>query len=205
MQGACVMFTAITPPAGVATYQYLGELGELGLVKAAGALLPAGENVLLVAGLASTASALNATLYSASRIALAMGRQGDFPARVARVDPHRRTPIAAITLTALACAAAAIVLPLKDVAAAANLLFFLVFMSVATALIQLRRSRPVLPRPFRVPLVPWWPATALIGGIILSIPLLDLSPAGWVFSATWVGIGFLIAPRAGRDDDAAGD
>lgn len=201
---AIVMFAAITPPAGVATYQYLGTLGELGLVEAAGALLPAGDRLLLVAGLASTASALNATLYSASRIALAMGRQGDFPERVARVDPKRRTPVTAIALTALACAAAAIILPLKDVAAAANLLFFLVFMSVATALIQLRRSRPALPRPFRVPLVPWWPATALIGGITLSIPLFDLSPAGWVFSVVWVGIGFLIAPRPGREDDATG-
>jgi APA family basic amino acid/polyamine antiporter len=198
---AIVMFAAIDPPAGMATYQYLGSLGELGLVEAAGAILPAGDRILLVAGLASTASALNATLYSASRIALAMGRQGDFPARVARVDPKRRTPVFAIALTTLACAAAAIILPLRDVAAAANLLFFLVFMSVAAALIQLRRSRPALPRPFRVPLVPWWPGTALVGGFVLSIPLFDLSPAGWVFSVAWVGIGFLITPRLGRDDD----
>jgi APA family basic amino acid/polyamine antiporter len=199
---AIVMFAAIDPPAGMAAYQYLGSLGELGLVEAAGAILPAGDRILLVAGLASTASALNATLYSASRIALAMGRQGDFPARVARVDPKRRTPVFAITLTTLACAAAAIILPLRDVAAAANLLFFLVFMSVAAALIQLRRSRPALPRPFRVPLVPWWPGTALVGGFVLSLPLFDLSPAGWAFSVAWVGIGFLIAPRQGRFDDA---
>jgi len=73
---AIAMFAAINPPSGVAAYQYLGTLGELGLVEAAGVLLPAGDRVLLIAGLASTASALNATLYSASRIALAMGRQG---------------------------------------------------------------------------------------------------------------------------------
>jgi amino acid transporter len=192
---AITMFAAISPPAGIAAYQYLGSLGELGLVEAAGVLLPAGDQMLLIAGLASTASALNATLYSASRIALAMGRQGDFPERVARVDPKRRTPVAAIALTALACAAATIVLPLRDVAAAANLLFFLVFMSVAAALIRLRLSRPALPRPFRVPLVPWWPGTALVGGVVLSIPLFDLSPAGWIFAGVWVAIGFLLAPR----------
>jgi len=192
---AIAMFAAISPPAGVAAHQYLGTLGELGLVEAAGILLPAGDQVLLIAGLASTASALNATIYSASRIALAMGREGDFPERVGRVDPKRRTPVAAIALTAFACAAATIVLPLPDVAAAANLLFFLVFMSVAAALIRLRLSRPALPRPFRVPFVPWWPGTALVGGVVLSIPLFNLSPAGWIFAVVWVAIGFALAPR----------
>jgi amino acid transporter len=196
---AIAMFAAIVPPAGIPSYAYLGSLGELGLVEAAGRILPAGDRLLLIAGLASTASALNATLYSASRIALAMGRQGDFPERIAQVDPKRRTPVAAIALTGLACAATAVLLPLLAVAAAANLLFFLVFMSVAVALIQLRRSRPDLPRPFRVPLVPWWPATTLVGGAVLAIPLFDLSPAGWIFAIAWVGIGSLLAPRLGRD------
>ena len=195
---AIAIFAAIVPPPGVAAYQYLGTLGELGLVEAAGALLPAGDRLLLIAGLASTASALNATLYSASRIALAMGRQGDFPERIARVDPKHRTPVAAIALTTLTCAAAAVVLPLRDVAAAANLLFFLVFMSVAVALIRLRRSQPSLPRPYRVPFVPWWPGTALIGGVVLAIPLFDLSPAGWVFAVAWVGIGLLFSAFQGR-------
>jgi amino acid transporter len=198
---AIAMFAAIVPPDGVAAYQYLGSLGELGLIEAGGRLLPGGDKVLLIAGLASTASALNATLYSASRIALAMGRQGDFPERIARVDPKRRTPIAAIALTSLACAAAVVVLPLRDVAAAANLLFFMVFMSVAVTLIQLRRSRPALPRPFRVPFVPWWPATTLIGGVMLAIPLFDLSPAGWIFAIAWVGIGSLIAPGRGKGEE----
>jgi amino acid transporter len=202
---AISMFAAINPPAGVAAHQYLGSLGELGLVEAAGILLPAGDQVLLIAGLASTASALNATLYSASRIALAMGREGAFPERVARVDPKRRTPVAAIALTTFACTAAAIVLPLPDVAAAANLLFFLVFMSVAAALVRLRRSRPALPRPFRVPFVPWWPGTALVGGVVLSIPLFDLSPAGWTFAGVWVAIGFALAPREnGPNEKSAG-
>jgi APA family basic amino acid/polyamine antiporter len=193
---AIAMFVAVAPPDGMAVHTYLGSLGELGLVDAAGQLLPAGDRILLVAGLASTASALNATLYSASRIALAMGREGDLPKRIGQVDPKRRTPVSAITLTCLASAVAAGVLPIRDVAAAANLLFFLVFMSVAMTLIQLRRSRPALPRPFRVPLVPWWPATTIVGGVVLAIPLLDLSPAGWIFAAAWAGIGILLAPRS---------
>jgi amino acid transporter len=199
---AIAMLSAIVPPVGVAPYQHLGSLGELGLVQAASALLPGGDRVLLVAGLASTASALNATLYSASRIALAMGRQGDFPERVGQVHPVRRTPTFAIGLTALACAVAASALPLRDVATAANLLFFLVFMSVAVTLIRLRQSRPALPRPFRVPLVPWWPLTALVGGVVLAVPLLDLSPAGWIFAAAWVGLGVLLAPRVDPDESS---
>lgn len=192
---AITIFAAVDPPDGMATYQYLGTLGELGLVQAAGRLLPAGDAVLLVAGLASTASALNATLYSASRIALAMGREEDFPRRIGQVDAKHRTPIAAILLTCLACATAAVALPIQDVAAAANLLFFVVFMSVAAALIRLRSSRPAMPRPFRVPLVPWWPATVLVGGVLLAVPLLELSPVGWIFAASWIGLGFLLAPK----------
>jgi amino acid transporter len=201
MAVAVVLFAAVEVPEGVVVHRRLATLGELGLVETAGRLLPAGDRILLVAGLASTASALNATLYSASRIALAMGRRGDLPERIAWVDPRRRTPAAAIVLTSLASAFAAFVLPIRDIAAAANLLFFLVFMSVAVALIRLRRSRPSLPRPFRVPFVPWWPATVVVGGVVLAVPLLDLSPSGWISAATWVGIGFVLAPRARRMPD----
>jgi amino acid transporter len=193
---AIAMLSAVTPPEGVALHRYLGSLGEMGLVKAAGVLLPAGEEVLLLAGLASTASALNATLYSASRIALAMGRNEDLPKQIGRVHPQHRTPVAAIGLTALACALAASGLPLREVAAAANLLFFAVFMSVAITLIRLRQSRPALPRPFRVPFVPWWPATVIIGGVLLAVPLLELSARGWAFAAAWLGLGFLLSPSA---------
>ncbi|MCP4002738.1 MAG: amino acid permease [bacterium] len=66
---AIVVFDAINVPGDEPAYRFLGGLGELGIIEAAGQILPGGRQVLLVGGLASTASALNAVLHGSTRIA----------------------------------------------------------------------------------------------------------------------------------------
>jgi amino acid transporter len=96
---ALVMLGAMTAPDGMPVYQYLGQLGELGVAEASGQFMPHGRVILLFAGLASTASALNATIYSSSRIAFALGRGGDLPQQLAMVHPRHHTPYLAIGTT----------------------------------------------------------------------------------------------------------
>ena len=59
---------ATTAPAGMEVYQYLGEQKELAIVDVAQQIFPWGLGgiVLLISGLVSTMSALNATTYSSS-------------------------------------------------------------------------------------------------------------------------------------------
>ncbi|MBN2303805.1 MAG: amino acid permease, partial [Anaerolineae bacterium] len=71
---AVVALGAIEDPDGIlAPFQYLGAQEETAIVEAADQFMPAGLVLLLISGLASTMSALNATTYSSSRVSFAMG------------------------------------------------------------------------------------------------------------------------------------
>ena len=69
---AIVCLGAVTPPEGGTSWQHLGTLGELGVVEAARQFMFGGPFIgaliLLLGGLFSTISALNATVYSSSRV-----------------------------------------------------------------------------------------------------------------------------------------
>jgi APA family basic amino acid/polyamine antiporter len=198
---AIVLLGAVTAPAGQSVYQYLGQLGELGLMEAAGQFVSGGKVVLLIAGLASTASALNATAYGSSRIALAMGRGGDLPTRLAGVHPKHRTPHVAIAVTCCVMIAVTLVLPIRDIAAATDIMFLLVFAMVCATVIRLRILWPDRDRPFRVPGSPWLPGIGILAGLLLSIGLIELSVLAWITAGGWLTLGggvYLL--RHGRRD-----
>ena len=76
---AIVAIGAVVPPSGLAITEYLAREKELALVAAANQFLRGGGIVILVGGLLSTLSALNATIYSSSRVAFAMARDANLP------------------------------------------------------------------------------------------------------------------------------
>ena len=124
-----------------------------------------------------------------------MGREGDLPRWLSAVDREGHTPRRALWTTAAISMALAIGLPLQDIAAAANIMFFFVFLAVCYAVIRLRTTAPNLARPFRTPFVPLWPATGIIGGIVLSLSLLAVSLKAWGIAITWVALGALYSSR----------
>lgn len=190
---AVVMLGAVSAPPGQSVYQFLGELGELGLMEAAGQFVPGGKVILLVAGLASTASALNATVYGSTRIAFAMGRGGDLPVPLGRVHPVHRTPYISIAVSGGIMILVTLILPIRDIAAAADIMFLLVFVMVCATLIRLRSRWPDRERPFRVWLSPWLPGSAIVAALILSVGLLELSRAAWIMAGIWLALGLGIA------------
>ncbi len=183
---AFVAIGAVTPPAGMAVTQYLGEQKEIALVRAAEQFVTGGALVILVGGLLSTLSALNATIYSSSRVAFAMARDASLPQVVARVHRERATPHFAILFSALLIIVMAVALPIEDVAAAASVMFLLLFGGVNVALIRLRRLHPELDRGFRVPFVPFTPILAILamlflaGFMLVDYPLAGLAAGGWI-------------------------
>ena len=143
---ALVAIGAVVPPAGMAVTDYLGQAKEIALVTAADQFVLGGGIVILVGGLLSTVSALNATIYSSSRVAFAMARDASFPALVARVHKKRATPHYAILFSTIIIIGMAVALPIEEVAAAASVMFLLLFGGVNVALIRLRRSHAELDR-----------------------------------------------------------
>ncbi|MGE3526155.1 MAG: amino acid permease, partial [Gemmatimonadales bacterium] len=188
---AWVAVGATVPPAGQSVTQYLGQEKEIALVRAADQFVRYGGVVLLVGGLLSTLSALNATIYSSSRVAFAMARDANLPRVLERIHERRATPHLAILASAVIIVVMAVALPIEAVAAAADVMFLLLFVQVNVALIRLRKLRPDLDRGFRVPLVPLVPIVAILTMVVLTFFLLRHYPLALVSTGVWVlaGVG----------------
>jgi len=186
---AAVAVGAITVPAGLSPSDYLGQQKEVALVTAADQFVLGGGIAILVGGLLSTLSALNATIYSSSRVAFAMARDANLPQVLARVHEGRATPHVAIAVSALLIIGMAIALPIEEVAAAADIMFLLLFVQVNVALIRLRKQRPDLDRGFRVPLTPFVPALAIATMLFLAVFLFTRYPLSWVAAGGWIVAG----------------
>jgi amino acid transporter len=93
---AIVAVGAVVPPAGTTVTAYLGQEKETALVTAANQFIAGGGVVILIGGLLSTLSALNATIYSSSRVAFAMARDANLPSLLGKVHAVKATPYWAI-------------------------------------------------------------------------------------------------------------
>jgi amino acid transporter/nucleotide-binding universal stress UspA family protein len=184
---------AITPPDGMKAYQYLGLQKELAVVDVASQVFPFGVGavVLLFSGLVSTMSALNATTYSSSRVSFAMGRDHNLPGFFARIHPRRHTPQWAVLVSGGLMIVMAWSLPLEGVAAAADIMFLLLFLQVNVALMTLRHKMPDLSRGFVVPWFPIVPLIAIVCNALLALNLFSYSPIAWYFAIGWIVAGLL--------------
>jgi amino acid transporter/nucleotide-binding universal stress UspA family protein len=185
---------AVTPPDGLKAYQYLGQQKEVAIVDVAQQTFPGeiGGIVLLFSGLVSTMSALNATTYSSSRVSFAMGRDHNLPVFFSRIDPLRHTPSWAVLVSGGLMLLMAWTLPLEGVAAAADIMFLLLFLQVNLAVMVLRRKLPDADRGFTIP---WFPVVPIIGLVInglLALNLFQFSPLSWYTALIWIIGGLLL-------------
>ncbi len=187
---AVVAIGAVEPPAGMGITDYLARGGETALVGAANQFFLGGGIMILVGGLLSTVSALNATIYSSSRVAFAMAHDASLPQIIARVHPARGTPHFAILFSTLLIILMAVALPIEDVAAAASVMFLLLFGGVNVALIRLRKLRPELDRGYKVPFVPFTPLVAVAAMLFIAVFMFVGYPMAWLAAGGWIVAGF---------------
>ncbi|MGD9001657.1 MAG: amino acid permease [Anaerolineae bacterium] len=185
---ATVLLGAIQAPDGLPAWRFLGEHAEQAVAEAADQLIPYGKVLMLIGGVMSTLSALNATLYSSSRISFAMGRNRDLPDVFGQVHPTRHTPHWAVIFSGALVIVMAQLLPIQDVASAAGIIFMLLFVMVNISVITLRR-RSDAERPFKAPLVPIFPLLGIVSQLFLSINLFSLSPLAWYTTLIWIALG----------------
>ena len=186
---AFVALGAVAPEGDVPTWQYLGEKGELAMMEAAEHFMlgKLGRIIFLIGGLFSTMSALNATVYSSSRVSFAMGRDHNLPGLFAKIHRKKRTPHLAIVISGALIVFMAVILPIEDIASATDAMFLLLFIFVNLAVINLRKNRPDLDRGFKVPLYPFIPILATGLNLVLAVFLFFYRPLG-----IWVCIGYLL-------------
>ncbi len=188
-----VAFGATSPPEGMKVFEYLGLQKEVAIVETARQTFPLGIGaiVLLFSGLVSTMSALNATTYSSSRVSFAMGRDHNLPHLLSKVHPKRLTPYWAVIFSGAFMLLISWLLPIEDVAAAAGILFLLLFLQVNVVVMRLRLKMPDLERGFRVPLFPLIPILGIVINALLAIYLFTFSPLAWYVAVVWIVVGLL--------------
>jgi nucleotide-binding universal stress UspA family protein len=187
-----VALAAVQPPDGQPSWRFLGQLGELGMAAAARQFLPYGNVLLLIGGVMSTMSALNATIYSSSRVSFAMGRDRNLPERLGQVHHRFHTPAWAIGVSSAIIMLMGIALPIEKVASAADIMFLLLFLLVNASLIALRSRRPDLERGYRVPLFPWLTLRAVGCNLGLAAYLFTYSPPAWGIAIGWFALGLAL-------------
>jgi len=179
-------------PDGISAWDYLAAHKETALVEVARGFFAGGGIMILVGGLISTISALNATIYSSSRVAYAMGRDRNFPAFFGKIHAERRSPHWSILVSVLLIAAMTLSLPIEDVASAADIMFLLLFLQVNVAMISLRKKRPDLDRGFKTPLFPFLSILGIALLVFLAAYMLNYSLVAWAVTAGWIILGLLV-------------
>src|SRR5215211_975213 len=189
---AFVSIGAISPE-GIAAWRFIGEGGELGIVKAAEIFLPYGALIVLGGGMVSTLAALNATTFSSARVAFAMGRHYNLPHKLSSIHPVNRTPHIAIIISGIIMAFMAYALPLGDIAVAAGVIFLLLFTQVNIAVITIRRIYgDKLSYGFKTPFFPVIPIAGIFLNLGLALYLLVTEPLSWGITILWILVGFLL-------------
>ena len=137
-------------------------------------------------GLAASVMAL---LYAQTRIMMRMAEDGMLPGYFGRVSPKTGTPVGAIVICGAVGCIMTGVLPSSILTELISIGTLLAFAIVSSAVLVLRKTRPDLPRPFRVPGGPVIPVLAVVSslGIMLSLPI-----DTWIRLFVWLGIGLVV-------------
>jgi APA family basic amino acid/polyamine antiporter len=157
--------------------------------------LPWVAALISVGALAGLTSVLLVTLYGQSRIFFAMARDGLLPPIFEWVHPRLQTPLWDSIIIGILVAAAGALLPIGVVAEMANIGTLSAFTAVSVSLLILRKKRPDLPRPFRIPWVPWFPILSIGASVYLAA---NLPTVTWIRFAAWIILGLVLYFLYGR-------
>ena len=176
-----------------APWEWIGQFKEKGFGEAVSRLMPYGNFFLTLAVIFASVSALNATIYSATRASYALGRDRMLPKFFSYISKKQKTPWVALLFTAGIVISVAVLLPTMDVASSASIMFLLLFFLVNVSVIKIRFNMgDELSYGFIMPLFPWLPILAIICQGVLAVFLIHMSWIAWIVAPVWVGGGLAI-------------
>jgi APA family basic amino acid/polyamine antiporter len=182
-----------SPGVGGAPWEYIGSFRERGFGEAIGRLLPWGNFLLTLAVIFASTSALNATIFSATRASYALGRDHMLPPVLARISRRRKTPWVALVLTSVIIITVAAFLPTMDVASSASIMFLFLFFLVNVCVIKIRLNMgDELSYGFLMPLFPVLPIAAIVCQGVLAAWLGHMSRIAWIIAPLWILAGVAI-------------
>jgi len=151
---------------------------------------PFGYWLVMVAAILSMLSALQANLFAASRVAVAMARDRTLPRPLALLNRRHKTPTNAVILTATVVIAIVLIVPdLASAGAASSLIFLVTFALAHWIAILVRQRSTQSPPPFRSPCFPLVPVTGGLSCIALSIYQGFAVPSAGLIAVSWLSVG----------------
>ena len=145
---------------------------------------------VLVAGIFSMLSALQANMFAASRVALSMANDRTLIHQMAVVNAKLGTPVNAILVTSGIILILILALPNVAAAGAASSLIFLVTFALAHLVMILMRKRSFATgKTFRVPFFPVLPIIGMLACIGLALFQAVAVPAAGLISLVWLVAG----------------
>ncbi|HYM39634.1 MAG TPA: amino acid permease, partial [Thermoplasmata archaeon] len=162
------------------------------IAEIAARVMPYGLPIVVFGIALGALASLNSLIYSSSRVAFAMGRDGTLPRALSRLHPKKRTPHLAIAFSGVIIILMTLTLDLNTVAASADIMFLLLFLLVNWSAIVLRRTMPEVKRYFVTPLFPIIPILGIVTKLVIALSLWIYEPEAWFIALAWlaVGLGF---------------
>lgn len=124
-----------------------------------------------------------------ARILFAMSRDGLLPKAMSAVNPRFGTPWVTTMITGVVVAVLAAFISLEKLSELVNIGTLFAFVVVSIGVVVLRRTRPDLDRPFKVPAVPWLPIISVLACVWLMI---NLPVDTWVRFGIWLVVGLVV-------------
>jgi len=140
----------------------------------------------IISGLSSVVLVL---LLAQTRIFYIMASDGLLPKFFARIHHRYHTPWFSNIVLMISVGLFAAFAPLELVGHMTSIGTLLAFVIVCTGVIILRKTRPDLPRPFKVPFVPFIP---LLGVAICLLLMVSLGILNWIRLIIWIAIGLIV-------------
>jgi len=173
------------------------QWGESAVIESATQVIPyVGAPLLTFGAILSAMAALNATVFSSSRVSFAMGRDGSLPKVFGAVHRHRRVPHKAIVITGSIMLFMALAFPLEIVVASTSIVFLLLFSIANLASIRLRNRLTEMDVGFQTPLFPLVPVVGMLSTLGVAIYLWWLIPEAWYIAIVWIIAGLGVSAFA---------
>ncbi|HET6529184.1 MAG TPA: amino acid permease [Actinoplanes sp.] len=188
----CTIFYVLTAVGalGIATPDQMSESdAPLAAALDQGAGIGWAAAVLALGAVVAITSVVLVILYGQTRIFFAMCRDGLLPERLAAVNQRYGTPAKLTIILGVLISILAALVPLSEIVKLVNIGTLFAFVLVNVGVIILRRTRPDMPRPYRVP---WSPVLPILGIVFALYLMADLPWDTWVRFIGWLLVGMII-------------
>ncbi|MBI5355465.1 MAG: amino acid permease [Candidatus Aenigmarchaeota archaeon] len=187
---------------GQPTWQWLGGLGERGMVEAAKILMPYGDLFLLVIGVVSCMAALDSTIFSSTRVLFAMARDHNVPNFFRKVHEANRVPHLSLVGSAVIILFMAVFFDIELVAASADIMFILLFIQINYAVVKIRHEMGNdIDYGFKTPFFPYLPYLGLLIKVALGAFLIYHYPIATAITVFWLALGAFLYYGYGREKE----